>query len=321
MSTVLLAAASTTGCISIPAFAPPDIETVTLESSPRWFDLDRVVVIDLEGFITTVGTGSMLGLPQTSVADVRERLDRAAADWRVRAVVLRINSPGGEVTASDTIYRQIRQFREESGIPVVAHLMSMATSGGYYAACACDRIVASPTCVTGSVGVIMQLYNAEGLLAKVGLRRVTIKSGDKKDIASMTRAITDEERRILQAINQDMFARFVKVVRGGRPAIAEGDLERIKDGRVMTASAALKTGMVDSLGYLEDAIGEAKKLAGIETADVIAYRAGFDANVNLYAGTGSSERATDFTALVRQGIRAFTAQHGPGFLYLWAPSP
>ena len=316
---VVCLAVMTSGCLSVPVLTPAEVETVTLRPSPWWIDFDRVAVIDITGIMTS-SSGSSILWSRTGIADVKARLDRAAADWRVKAVVLRIDTPGGEVTAADALHRQVSKFREETGIPVVACLMKQATSGGYYVACACDRIVAFPTNITGSVGVIMQFFNVEGLLGKVGLRRIAIKSGDKKDIASGARPMTPEEREILNRINRELFERFVNVVRTGRPQMSKKDLELIKDGRVLTAPTALRLGMVDKLGFLEDAVQEAMTLAGIETADVIGYRVGHDPNEGLYAGTQAEPPSPEAWSALREALQGILPPCEPGFLYLWAPA-
>ena len=148
---------------------------------------DKIALIDVEGMIVNAPTGNLFTAGDNPVSLFRERLDAAAQDRRVKAVVLHINSPGGAVTASDVMYRELVNFREETGKPVVACLMDVAASGGYYLALGCDRIYAHPTTVTGSIGVIMNLYNAHGLLQFVGVKGEAIKSGRNKDLGSPTR--------------------------------------------------------------------------------------------------------------------------------------
>ncbi|HRU07637.1 MAG TPA: signal peptide peptidase SppA, partial [Candidatus Brocadiia bacterium] len=271
------------GCVYVAGFGTPDVETVVVASSPAWFETNRVAIIDVKGFLASEDAGSLFRGYCTTIADVRERLDRAAEDWRVKAVVLRVNCPGGEVTASDIIHREIRDFRASTGKPVVASILSVGASGGYYVATASQSIYACPTALTGSVGVIMEYFNVKNLLAKVGVEPVVVKSGEMKDIGSMTRAMTPDERRVLQGINTAMFSRFVDVVRAGRPGMTEENLNAIKDGRVVDAATALKLGMVDRIGYLNDAIEEAKQLANITSADVVLYRRGKDPYSNIYA--------------------------------------
>ncbi len=315
--TVMLAvsavvAVSVSGCISVGLPGPGELETVVVEESPRWLEPNRVAIVDVEGVIS-FGEGSLLAGPHATVAGVRGKLDRAAEDGSVRAVVLRINSPGGEVGASDALYREVRRFREETGRPVVACLMSIATSGAYYTALGADSIVAAPTSVTGSVGVITRWLNVEGLLDKLGLRPQVFKSGEKKDIGSPTRIMTPEEKEILDGVTRQMFERFLETVRRNRPQMGEQELKFISDGRIVTAEEALQLKMVDRLGYLEDALSEAKQLAGIKAADVILYRAAPHYNANIYA------RGSDRADVLAEAAAELLRWRDPAFLYLWCP--
>ena len=300
------------GCISVTPVFTGRVETVLVEESPRWFETNRIALIDVDGFIASTER-PWYAWSGTTLADVKEKLRHAAGDWRVRAVVLRINSPGGEASASDMIYREILRFRRKTGKPVVAELMGTAASGGYYAALAADRIVASPTSVTGSVGVIMEFINVEGLFGKIGLRNEVVKSGGKKDIGSPLRAMTEEEREILEGVNRSLFDRFMAAVKSRRPGMTEKDLATVADGRIVSADQALGLHMVDSIGYLDDALAEARALAGISGADVILYRAFPHYNTNIYA------RHQPGAGLVEQGLERLLQRNGPTFLYLWSP--
>jgi protease-4 len=298
------------GCINLGPLLAGRIEEVVVQESPRWIEPNRIALVDVSGFI---GAGGGLLSAGTTVADVKEKLNRAADDRRVRALLLRVESRGGEASASDTIYNEVLRFRRETGKPVVAMLRGTATSGGYYVALAADTIVAEPTAVTGSVGAIIALINVEGLFSKLGLRPEIVKSGDKKDIGSPMRAMTPEERGILQGIADALFRRFLDTTRARRGEMTGKDLELISDGRILTAEQALELHMVDRLGYLEEAIEEAKYEADIETADVILYRPFPHYNENIYAASPVKG------GLLEQGLRALTQQQGPRFLYLWSP--
>jgi protease-4 len=298
------------GCISVGPLAPRRLQEVTVRESPRWLEPNRVAMVEIEGF---VGAEDSLLTAGTTVADVKEKLQRAAEDPGVRAVLLRISTPGGEATASDVVYHEVRAFREESGKPIVAMLMGTAASGGYYAALAADRIVASPTTITGSVGVVMTFVNAEGLLEKIGVGTTTVKSGARKDIASPTRALEPEERELLQGLADRMFAQFRQTVRARRPGMTDEDWQVVADGRPLSAEEALKLHMVDEVGYLDDALDVAYSLAGITEADVIQYRPRPHYNTNIYA------RSPLPTASLEESLRALAGRREPKFLYLWAP--
>jgi protease-4 len=306
-----LMALALAGCINVGPFPAPRLERVVVDKSDRWLETNRIALVDVSGFIASEsGVWTFLG--GTSVADVQQKLELAAADSRVRAVVLRINSPGGEASASDLIYQEVLRFKEKTGKPVVAALMGTAASGGYYVALSGDRIIASPTTITGSVGVIMDLINIEKLYGKLGLESVVIKSGEKKDIGSPTRPMTPEEREILQGLNRALFEQFLAVVRERRHSMDAQQLKTISDGRVVSAQDALKLDLVDRVGYLRDAIQTACDLAKIESADVVLYRAAANYNSNIYAQASTG-------LLLEEGLNMLLMRRGPTFLYLWAP--
>ncbi len=309
LAAAVLASASC-GCVNLRSLIAGEMEEVVVRESPRWFERNRIALVDVSGFI---GMDRSWLLGGTTVADIKEKLDRAAADRRVKAVILRIESPGGTASASDVVYREVLRFREETGKPVVASLMGTAASGGYYVALGADRIVASPTTVTGSVGVVLYLLNVEGLFGKLGVKSDVIKSGAKKDIGSPMRSMTPEERGILEGVITALFDRFIGAVRSGRPAMSEEDIAAVSDGRIVTAEQALELNMVDRIGYLDDAISEAMALADIAHADVILYRPFPHYNANIYAAPPSSE------GLAEQGLELLLRRSGPAFLYLWLP--
>lgn len=301
------------GCLNL-GLIPTEIERVTVEESGRWLEPYRVALIDIDGYL---GIDDSWLLGGTTVADLKEKLNRARKDWRVKAVVLRINSGGGAVSASDAMYQEVKSFAEETGKPVVACMMGTAASGAYYTALGANHIVASPTTVTGSVGVIMHFINVQGLYNKLGLQPLVIKSGEKKDMGSPTREMTPQERQIMEGIMKSLFERFVAAVKSERESMSEEDLATISDGRVVDAEDALKLHMVDSIGHLEDAIAKARELAEIEDSDVIMYRAWPHYNSNIYSKSSSRSAGPDVLA---EGLKMFLRRRGPVFLYMWWPS-
>jgi len=303
---------SASGCIHVyTGLGGGELRRVTVKKSKRWFETNRIALIDVDGFIASGNMWSWLG--GTTVADVKEKLQRAADDHRVVAVILRINSPGGEAAASDTIYQEIRAFKKETGKPVVAVLMGTAASGAYYVACAADRIVAQPTCVTGSIGVIMRFYNLEGLYYRIGLREEVVKSGELKDIGSSSRQPTPRELALLQNLVHTLYKKFLAAVKEGRPEISPEVFETIADGRPLTAEEALKYGLVDRIGYVDDAIEDALSMADVGGADVILYRHSLSYNANVYAGNAPTG------GLFEKALDAFIRRRGPTLLYLWDP--
>jgi protease-4 len=220
---------------------------------------EKIVVIPIEGVISgeegALGRGlSVSGLVET-LKQLREKDD-------VKAVVLKINSPGGSVGAVQEIHRAILKFREK-GKFVVSSFGDISASGGYYIACAGDKIVSNPGTLTGSIGVIMQMPNAEGLLQKIGLSMVTIKSGEMKDSGSPFRQMNPTERQYFQQLILDAYDQFYQAVKDGRH-LDDAALKPLADGRVFSGRMALQNKLVDEMGGTEEAVELAKKLAGLE---------------------------------------------------------
>ena len=208
----------------------------------------RIAVVELEGLIVDV---------DDLVRDLKSHRDNPA----VRAVVIRINSPGGVVAPTQELHGALKRLRE-AGKPVVASLGAVAASGGYYVAVAADRIYANPGTLTGSIGVIMQMANVNALLKKVGVDYVVVKAGEFKDLGSFARPMSAEERRVLQALLDDVHAQFIAAVAAGR-RLDRADVLRFADGRIFSGAQAKELRMVDTLGSLEDAMDGAAALAGL----------------------------------------------------------
>jgi protease IV len=208
----------------------------------------KVAVVELEGLIAET---------DDLVRELRQHRDNPS----IKAVVIRINSPGGVVGPTQEVYDAIRHVRE-AGKPVVASLGAVAASGGYYIAVAADQIYANPGSLTGSIGVIMQLANVDSLMKKVGVEYVVVKAGAFKDIGNISRPMTPEERRVLQTLLDDVHGQFIDAVAAGRKLSRE-EVLRFADGRVFSGAQAKELRMVDALGGLEDAVQAAARLAGI----------------------------------------------------------
>lgn len=235
----------------------------------------KIVQIDLDGVISSMGSEGLLGMTLSSVESIREQLEQAGGDDRVKAVVLRINSPGGEVTASDTLYAAVKKLAAKK--PVVVYMDSMAASGGYYIACGATKVVANETTLTGSIGVIIDTINYSALFEKVGLQANTFVSGAFKDSLSGARPMREEEREYVQNLVAQMYERFLGIVSEARGLSKEALRTGVADGRVVTGKQALEAKLVDKLGYLEDARSLAKELSKADDASVVKYRreAGF----------------------------------------------
>lgn len=194
--------------------------------------------------------------------EVIDQLEKYRTNPSVKAIVLRINSPGGGVAPSQEIHEEILKTRQTDKKPIVASMGSVAASGGYYIASATDLIVANPGTITGSIGVVLQVPNISGLMQKIGVKSVVVKSGLHKDLASPTREMTDAERQILQGMLDDVHGQFIDAVATGR-RIDRKKVETMADGRIFSGREAQSLGLVDQLGNLQDAIERAGALAGI----------------------------------------------------------
>jgi len=230
------------------------IGRLSMNSSPLPFR-DKVAVVEVKGVIA-----------QSS--GVIEEIQQHVEDDGVKAIVLRVDSPGGGVGPSQEIYREVMKARRKK--KVIASMGAVAASGGYYVACASDLIVANPGTITGSIGVIMQFSNLEELLKKIGIKGVVIKSGEHKDLGSPFREMTPEERKIMQETLDNVHQQFVQAVVEGRK-LDRAKVIPIADGRIMTGEQAKQLGLVDKMGNLQDAIDEATKLAGIEGKPYVIY--------------------------------------------------
>jgi protease-4 len=307
-----------TGCFNGFVVTPTQVggplqETVVKD--PRhYFCCKKVAIIDVNGVIMNCRSSGLLGSGENPVSEFREKLEEAACDPYVKAVVLRLNSPGGAVTASDIMYQDLINFRKETHKPVVACMMDVAASGAYYLAMACDEIYAHPSTVTGSIGVIMNLYNASGLLGKIGVSSDPIKSGPNKDLGNPARPMTDEERAILQGMVDSFYDQFVHTVVKGRN-LPEERVRALADGRVYTGVDAQILGLVDKVGYLEDAIQSAMDRACIKDACVIAYDRCGGYRGSIYAGMPKIPSEIS----VKLEVPGMAGPSGAAFMYLWEP--
>lgn len=232
----------------------------------------KIAVIDLFGIISYGVEGQA---EMTMVDDVIAKLKQAREDADVKAIVLRVDSPGGEVNASDVLYNELRKTRDQYKKPIVTHMMSMGASGAYYAAMGSSFLMANDLTITGSVGVIMQSVQYAGLLDKVGMKIHTFKSGKFKDLLAGNREPTPEELQYVQDFVMETYDKFAGIVARER----RFDLEELKsglaDGRILSGAQALRARFVDKLGYFEDAVNKAKELGGVKDAKVVHYRARF----------------------------------------------
>jgi protease-4 len=300
---------------------------VTVDFQPRIRPLEeqtvegkgssKILLLDLSGLLSEDVPGFSITTPPPRVpllARVREELQKAERDERVKALIVRINSPGGTITASDILYHELLTFKARKKIPVIAVIMDVGASGGYYAALAADTIVANPTTITGSIGVMMITVNAQGLLEKIGVAPLAIKSGPMKDAGSPFRSLTEPERAVFQGIIDDMYGRFVGLIAQSRK-MPEDRVRTFADGRVYTADQALRMGLVDRIAYLEDVVALAKERAGLDEAKVVMYHRPKEYRANIYSLTPPPSTAESTLAQ----FAAALGGGGPRFLYLWWP--
>jgi protease-4 len=278
----------------------------------------KLLLVDVTGFISEKESdGSRLEREKPStVSQMKEALQKAEKDENIAGVILRINSPGGTITASDIIHHEINGFKNRRKVPVYACITGIGTSGAYYIATASDMIFANPTAITGSIGVLLLHFNVEGLMDKIGVTEDTIKSGPKKDIMSPFRASTPEEQQILQDIIDRLAGRFVEVVlarHGNR--LDRQEVKKLADGRIFTAEQARAAGLIDRVGYLDDTIEDMKKSRGLKEAKIITYYRPGSYKASIYAGP-VSDAATEIN-LIKINADGMEMLSTPQFLYLW----
>jgi protease-4 len=243
---------------------------------------ERVALVRVEGMII-------------DSKDTIDEIKEYAKDPLIKAIVLRIDSPGGAVAPAQEIYEEVRKAVTKK--KVVVSMGSVAASGGYYIASPATRIIANPGTLTGSIGVIMEVPNLEGLMNKLGIKTEVVKSGRHKDIASVFRGIKKEEREILQEVLDNVHEQFIKAVAEGRKMLHE-DVNKIADGRIFTGEQALKAGLIDELGDLEDAIQAAARLSGIKGEPVVISKKEHFSFINLLKGAVPKE-LTDILPTVK----------------------
>jgi len=306
------------GCIVIPVgdlLKGPALGEQVLTEGPGVFSKRKIAIVDVSGVITGRESSHLLSHTPNSVSETKAQLDWAARDPEVKAVVLRIASPGGEVTACDIIHREIQRFREKTGAPVVACIMDHGASGGYYIACAADTIIAHPTSTVGSIGVIVQHFDLSGLLEKIGVSVDPIKSAEQKDLNSIFRKQSPDERKVLQKVVDDVYQRFIDVVVAGRPQLDKTRVTELADGRVVSGTEATALNLVDRTGYLDDAIDEARQRAGIKSPTIVRYTRRAQLGSNVYTRSDAPPvSAIDMRVTIQPELFAV-----PRLYYLWRP--
>jgi len=286
----------------------------TVSTDPGFMVTDKVVVVDVDGLLFNQRGDGLFGPHDNPVSLFVEKIDKAEKDLQVRALVLRINSPGGGVTASDIMYRRLAQFKKERKVPVIAAIEDVGASGGYYVACGADTIMAAPTSITGSIGVIVQTFSLSGTMAKLGIDTKAITSGPMKDMGSPLKPLSADDQKVLQEMVTEFYGRFLDIVAAGRPKMKREDVKKLADGRIYTGAQAAADGLVDTVGDVKDAITEAKQRAGITAARVVMYDRPWGYKANVYSAAGVGGTQINLLNLSMPGLMTWLE---PQFLYLW----
>jgi protease-4 len=277
----------------------------------------KVAVIDVDGLLLNMDMSGPYSQGENPVAMFHERLTAAACDPAVRAVVIRINSPGGGVTASDIMHHDLQAFRTRTGRPVIACLMDVGAGGAYYLATAADQIVAHPTTITGGIGVVLNVYNLADAMAQHNVLATPVKSGDNIDLGSPIKGLDASKRQLLQTMSDEFHARFCELVTMSRHLTPPLD-PKLFDGRVFTARQALDLHLINSIGYLDDCIAMARQAGGAPQASVVLYHRAADRAYTPYSITPNVPLQSGLFPFSLPGLDRAKL---PTFLYLWQPEP
>jgi protease-4 len=305
------------GCIHVDLFSGSGaLQEATISGEGS----NKILLIDISGTLTTSKDSGLFSGPSLP-ARLKEELTKAEKDDHIKAIILRINTPGGTVTSSDILFHELQAFKEKRKVPIIASIMDLGTSGGYYVAMASDYIFAHPSTITGSIGVIMLTLNGQGLLEKIGIEPLAIVSGPKKSMGSPFHAMKDEERAIFQDVIDRLFARFLAVVEQGRPKLTAAQIRELADGRIYTADIAKAKGLVDEIGYLDDAIEQAKKNAKLTDAQVITYtRSNPETHQNIYSQfEPPTVGPLGFPQINANTVLGTLHSGTPQMMYMWIP--
>ncbi|MCI0738113.1 MAG: S49 family peptidase [Gemmataceae bacterium] len=316
-----------TGPLQVPAtldFAPaiPAVKGGKVRAMPLGScDADpqgpRIALVDVDGLLLNQNLNGSFTLGDNPVAIFQEKLDAVAADANVCAVVVRINSPGGSVTATDMMWHELQRFKTVTGKPVVACLLDVGAGGAYYLATAADHIVAHPTTLTGGIGVIWNSYNLRDFIGLVNILPQSVKAGPNIDMGSTAQALTPEAKNLLQQIADDFHGRFKAIVLKSRPKVNPADAKTF-DGQIFTAAQAQQRRLIDTIGYLDDAVAAARQLGRCPDAVTVMYHRTNDPAHSPYAVSG---HLAPMAPLLPFQIPGLDRSRLPTFLYLWQPEP
>jgi len=275
----------------------------------------KIAIIEVEGMLLDDRTGGLLQPSENPLSLFVQELTQAANDDDVKAVVLRVNSPGGSVTTSDTMYDELLRFKAKTHKPVIASAQEVAASGAYYVSCGADKIIVSPTSIVGSIGVIFESFDLEDTLDKLGAHEVSVKSAPMKDMGSPYIHLTPEARAVMQNMVDEYYARFKNVVVTSRGIKDAKTLTLVTDGRVFSGTNAVTLGLADQTGRLDDAIDMARQMANAPGAQVVMYKRPFGYSGSIYA-----EMPAPMPQSNSMNLKLPMSDWVPnGFYYLWQP--
>ncbi|TWT93741.1 signal peptide peptidase SppA [Stieleria varia] len=277
----------------------------------------KVAVIDVDGLLLDKNISGFGSMGENPVALFREKLDAVREDANVTALVLRINSPGGGVTASDMMCHELEKLKTERKMPVVACLMDTGTGGAYYLASHCDQVISHPTTIVGGIGVILNVYNLEDTMGSFNILSTPVKSGEQIDAGTPERTMADEELEMLQAIADSFHLRFTDHI--ARVRSKATDAKSWSEGQVFSGQRAVELGLVDRVGYLDDAIELAQQMSGATSdSGVVMYRRDND---RAYTPLDVTPNQPTMSSLLPIKMPGLDRSSMPTFLYLWQPEP
>jgi protease IV len=289
-----------------------------IEPSGVWFNTNRIAIINISGMIADGYESSLFSPGHNPVSDLRETLNSISNDSNVKAVILRMDTPGGTVTASEMMYGDILAFKKKTHIPVIVSMMDVCASGGFYVSCAADYQMAYPTTITGSIGVIVQLFNVHRLIDRWGIDAPVFVSGVNKDTGSPFQPMSDSSKALIQHFVDQFYGQFVALVKKSHPDVNQADWAMLTDGRPLTGVDAAGYHLINSIGTLDDAIALAKKMANIQNADVVLYARDSQAVGSIYAQSQTTP-AQSQSNLLNVDLSNFDMSSllHPTFLYMW----
>ena len=314
-----------TGIVAMVGCAGPQVKLFSDASDPlkesvlQGTEKGKILVVSLRGVISTRPKEGTLRTMQSMVQEVVSQLRMAEKDKEIKCLLLKVDSPGGTATASDILYNEILAFKERTNVKIVVSMMDIAASGAYYVSLPADVIFAHPTTITGSIGVVFMRPNVTELIDKIGVTMNVNKSGKNKDMGSPFRKTTEEEAQILQDLTDGLADQFFTLVAKHR-GLEKSVLSTISTARVYLPDEARALGLIDKIGYLDEAITEAIQISGLpEKAKVVAYRRTVFPNDNLYNPL-TTRSYIQTRPLFDLGFQNAATHLSPGFYYVWTPA-